>query len=232
MIELSEVMSVPTNTSDPTSDTITLPQEIASHHSLSKDTIFHVLQAQRRRLTLQYLQDRTDTVALRDLADQVAAWENETTVEQLSSAERQRVYISLYQTHLPKLDTEEIIKYDKNRGEVQRTPRADQLDPYLSKIAQHHVSTTSEERTTESCALNHRRWARYYFGGTLFSICLLGAKLLHLLLVSQLASRLIPPVILLVFTIITAGHHCTHSALPDFDSNGKSTSSFIRQGPK
>lgn len=69
-------------------------------------------------MTLQYLQGRTDTVNMRELAEQVAAWENETPVEQLSSPERQRTYIALYQTHLPKLDTEGIIDYNKSRGTI------------------------------------------------------------------------------------------------------------------
>lgn len=101
--------------------------------ALPKDETFHLLSSRRRRDALRYLADRDGPVDMRDLAEQVAAWEQETTVQRLSSQERQRVYIALYQTHLPKLADHGIITYDQSRGTVERTERADQLDPYLDE---------------------------------------------------------------------------------------------------
>ncbi|ELZ97258.1 hypothetical protein C439_18088 [Haloferax mediterranei ATCC 33500] len=49
----------------------------------------------------------------------VAARENETAVEDVTDEERQRVYISLYQTHLPKLETAELIDYDEEERTVE-----------------------------------------------------------------------------------------------------------------
>ncbi|GAB3034398.1 DUF7344 domain-containing protein [Natronobiforma cellulositropha] len=99
--------------------------------ALSTDDIFHILQTKRRRDVLRYLRDAGTAVRMRDLAEQVAAWEQETTIERLSSSERQRVYISLYQSHLPKLDEEGIVDYDKDRGIVERAPLAARFDPFL-----------------------------------------------------------------------------------------------------
>lgn len=101
---------------------------------LPKDKLFHILQNQRRRQTLQFLQGTEGVVDMRDIAEQVAAWEHDTTLQQLTSNERQRAYISLYQCHLPKLADEGIIEYNQQRGFVKRTPLADQLDPYLDEI--------------------------------------------------------------------------------------------------
>ncbi|WP_435157107.1 DUF7344 domain-containing protein [Haladaptatus sp. DFWS20] len=98
---------------------------------LARDKIFHILQTQRRRDALRYLKNTDGPIEMRDLAEQVAAWENDTTIQALSSNERQRVYIALYQSHLPKLDNEGIIEYNKSRGIVERGPLADQFDPYL-----------------------------------------------------------------------------------------------------
>ena len=98
---------------------------------LSKDDIYHVLQNERRRSVLRYLEDADGPVRMRDVAEQVAAWENDTTVEQLTSKERQRVYIALYQTHLTKLDEMDIIDYNQSRGIVERKERADRLERYL-----------------------------------------------------------------------------------------------------
>ena len=105
--------------------------ETVATADLSTDDIFHILQTKRRRDVLRYLQDTTGPVQMRDLAEQVAAWEQETTVEALSSSERQRVYISLYQSHLPKLHEEGVVEYDKDRGIVERTPVASQFDSYV-----------------------------------------------------------------------------------------------------
>ena len=60
---------------------------------------------------------------MHDIAEQVAAWENETTVQALTSDELQRADIPLYQSHLPKLDEEGAIEYNKNRGIVENPAR-------------------------------------------------------------------------------------------------------------
>ena len=102
--------------------------------ALEPDDIYHILQTSRRRHVLRYLRSADEPVTLRQLAERIAAWEHETTVENLNSDQRQRVYISLYQTHLPKLDTRGVVDYDKDRGTVESTPLAARFDPYLSGL--------------------------------------------------------------------------------------------------
>lgn len=101
---------------------------------LEPDDVYHILQTRRRRDVLRYLHRTEGRVRLRALAEQVAAWEAGTTVDDLTSSQRQRVYISLYQTHLPKLDTHGIIDYDKDRGTIEPTPLAADLVPYLTGL--------------------------------------------------------------------------------------------------
>jgi hypothetical protein len=100
--------------------------------SLSRDDAYHLLQNTRRRAVLRYVlaHDEAEYV-MREVAEAVAAWEHDTTVEQLASTERQRVYISLYQSHLPKLDEHGIIDYDQPRGRISVTPLAQVLAPIL-----------------------------------------------------------------------------------------------------
>lgn len=81
------------------------------------DDIFHVLQNSRRRDVLAYLEE-TEQTTLRELAEHIAASENDVSVAGLRSDQRKRVYISLYQTHLPKLAAHGVIDYDKSRGTV------------------------------------------------------------------------------------------------------------------
>lgn len=99
--------------------------------TLPDDDIFHILQTNRRRDAIRYLLEKNDALKMRDIAEYVAARENDTTVAELSSTERQRVYIPLYQSHLPKLDKEGIIEYNKSRGIVRPTEKLELFRPYL-----------------------------------------------------------------------------------------------------
>ena len=55
-----------------------------------------------------------------DIAEAVAAMENDCTTEGLTSEDRRRVYISLHQKHLPQLENN-VVEYDQDRQEVTPT---------------------------------------------------------------------------------------------------------------
>ena len=79
---------------------------------LSKDELFRILSNSRRRYIIYYLHEAGDEMSLKQLAARIAAVENGTSVDDVTDEERQRVYISLYQTHLPKLEEAGIVSYD------------------------------------------------------------------------------------------------------------------------
>ena len=163
----------------------------------TRDEIFHLLQCRRRRDALRYLRGHDGPVRMCDLAEQVAAWEHDTTLEALSSTQRQRVYIPLYQDHLPKLDEAGVIDYDQERGAVERTPLADRLDHYLdgapaggegchagarsqqgdadvpdARTPAGDASTTNEPDPGR--ADDARDWTRYYLGALAASAAAVG----------------------------------------------------------
>ena len=162
---------------------------------LSKDKIFHLLQTPRRRYVLRYLKDREGTVEMRDIAEQVAAWENGTSVQALTSDERQRVYIPLYQSHLPKLDEEGIIEYNQSRGTIKRTKLADQLDRYL----------TVDEAEVDDEAETERElpWESYYLGVSVFSTILLAGSVLGVPVLAALPAVAIGGAIVAMFSFVT-----------------------------
>jgi hypothetical protein len=125
-------MSVQTN-SDHDSKHSATEDAPEDEEGISKDDAFHILQNARRRAVLRYLaeHDDTDRFVMRDVAEEVAAWEHDTTVQQLVSDERQRVYIALYQSHLPKLDKHGIIDYNQSRGVVETTELTAAFEPYI-----------------------------------------------------------------------------------------------------
>lgn len=112
---------------------------------LPKDELFHLLQNERRRRALQYLRGRSeDVVDMRDMAERIAALENDVDPVQLTSAQRKRVYVGLYQCHLPKLDEAGVVDYDKDRGTVTQTRLATQLTPYLAVEAGEDPTATDD----------------------------------------------------------------------------------------
>lgn len=83
-------------------------------------------------MVLYYLRKHSEPTTVNDLAEQVAAWENDTEISELTSQQRKRVYVSLYQTHLPKLADTGLVDYDVDDGIVTPTDRASQIDDFLS----------------------------------------------------------------------------------------------------
>ncbi len=106
---------------------------------LSRNDAFHVLSNRRRRYALHYLHQCDGSVALRDLAEQVAAWENDTTLAEVESSERKSVYISLHQSHLPKMDEVGVVTYDKDGNVVSLTENASQLAVHLEVVPEDHL---------------------------------------------------------------------------------------------
>jgi hypothetical protein len=106
---------------------------------LSRNDAFHVLSNRRRRYALHYLHQQDGSVELRDLAEQVAAWENGTTPDGVGSGERKSVYISLHQSHLPKMDEVGVVEYDKDRNTVALTDSAEQLAVHLEVVPEGHL---------------------------------------------------------------------------------------------
>ena len=104
---------------------------------LSKNEIFDILRNERRRYLLHYLLSSETPVELGKLATLIAAWEYDTSVKDVTSTQRKRVYTTLQQTHLPKMDRAEIVDYDSNRGLVRQTEHTDKVNVYLEIVPQH-----------------------------------------------------------------------------------------------
>ncbi|MBX0293846.1 DUF7344 domain-containing protein [Haloarcula nitratireducens] len=101
---------------------------------LSKGEIFDVLQNERRRYVLQYLREHGGPVELGDLTSEVAAMEYDCCCEDVSSAQRKRVYTTLQQTHLPRMAEASIVEYDADEGLVTTTPQTEELTVYLEVV--------------------------------------------------------------------------------------------------
>ncbi len=123
--------------------------------TLSKDLVFTMLSNGRRRHVIHYLKQRGERVTIRELSRQVAAWENGIEPEALDYKQRKRVYTSLHQTHLPKLDDASIVDYDRDRGTVELDDAARELEVYMEVVPE-----------------NELPWSVYYLGLAVLSLAL------------------------------------------------------------
>lgn len=86
--------------------------------SLPLDVLFEVLSNERRRLAIRYLLTVSERTTLSELAEHIAGLENDKQPAELTSMERKRVYVCLYQHHLPKLADVDAIEFDGQRKTV------------------------------------------------------------------------------------------------------------------
>jgi len=106
---------------------------VEGSREIGLDQIFSVLKNYRRRCVFRYLRDESNPATLSEVAEHIAALENDCSREALSARERKRAYVGLYQCHLPKMDDLDVIAFDKDRGKLEMGPNAPLLDAYLDR---------------------------------------------------------------------------------------------------
>ena len=105
----------------------------SDYHSLSQDMVFDLLSNSRRRFVLHYLERADGPVRLSELAAEIAAIENEVSTEELTSQQRKRTYVSLYQTHIPKLQDAGAVSYNAETGMVELAAGAGEIGEYFQQ---------------------------------------------------------------------------------------------------
>ena len=87
--------------------------------SLPADKFYDTLSNDRRRRSLEYISHK-GTSEISGIAEALASIENEKTPSEITSKERKRTIVPLYQNHLPKMDRYDIISFDKNESDSVR----------------------------------------------------------------------------------------------------------------
>lgn len=115
------------------------PESDSESTALTRDEVFETLSNRRRRFVLHHLQDVDESSTLSEIAEQVAAWENDSTVDAISSSERKTVYTSLQQFHLPKMEEMGVVRFDQRDGTVALTEAATDLDIFLEVVDRYDI---------------------------------------------------------------------------------------------
>lgn len=99
-----------------------------SGYKIDPDTVYDLISSARRRHAVMCIAGNDEPIDLSNLAEALAFVEcaDVETPDELGWEDRKRVYISLHQTHLPKLERNGIITHDRN-NDIELTPLGDQL---------------------------------------------------------------------------------------------------------
>ena len=162
---------------------------------LGLDQVFEILKNQRRRYVLQYLRERREPVSLSDLSEQIAAWENSKDVRTITSSERKRVYVGLYQCHLPKMDGMDVVDFNKPRAIIEPGENIEMFYSYLD----------TPDATPDG------QFSRYYLG---LSVVMLVSLVLAALIESTMAFPaigLVAGVAVLAFATTAWAHHTSET---------------------
>lgn len=113
--------------------TKTTPTEELSPSDI--DAVFKVLSHSFRRAALECLREHR-TIPLDDLAEAVAARVYQQPREELEEENVERVFRSLYHTHVPKLVSARMVDFDQSEATVSIRDAASRADPFLSLAKQ------------------------------------------------------------------------------------------------
>lgn len=155
---------------------------------LEPSEIHNVLWNDRRRHTLKHLRDSDGVISVDTLAEHIAAIE--TGEEPPPRNVRKSVYVSLHQTHLPKLDELNIIDYDQRDQEIELLDRAAEVEVYMEVVPKGDIS-----------------WATYYFGISILGVVTLLSAKLGLLFISSFGIEFWAWYFIALFGI-SAMYHC------------------------
>lgn len=100
---------------------------------LDLDHVYEALGHPRRRYLCYSLLEDTRW-SLPDLATKIAAWENDIPDHAVTENQRERMYVSLYHAHVPKLVDEGVIVFDDVNETVTPAENADQVLAALEGI--------------------------------------------------------------------------------------------------
>lgn len=129
----SQTQEIPAEDERGEEDRVSTEPQAPDQFSLPLDEIFGILRNQRRRDVLKILFEEGGPVRLGELAEQIAAWENGKDVHEINSSERKRVYVGLYQAHLPKMDSMDVIDFNKPRGIIEPGENISAFQKYIDQ---------------------------------------------------------------------------------------------------
>jgi DNA-binding transcriptional ArsR family regulator len=101
---------------------------------LTPDVTFELLSNPQRRYALAYLSRRGQPITARELAEQIAAWEQDKPVSEVEDETAEQIQMTLHHNHIPKLRAVGLVDQSE-RGEgfvLESTDKVNQVEAELS----------------------------------------------------------------------------------------------------
>lgn len=112
--------------------------------SLTEGEIHDILRNDRRRAVIEFLFEHDRQATIRELSEHIAALESGEDPPPRNI--RQSVYVSLHQTHLPKLQGLSVVDYDTDSKDVELRDQAEFVATHMGRI---------DEGASDSIAMGH-----------------------------------------------------------------------------
>jgi hypothetical protein len=153
---------------------------------LSPVEIHDVLSNERRKMVIDLLRRERTEISARDLSEYIA--ERETGESPPPRNKRQSAYVSLHQTHLPKLDELGIIEYDQSEKTVALDDEASrEVSVYMETVPRYGIS-----------------WSEYYAGVSTLGLLLVAATEVGVPVIEGVGAAVWASVVLAVVTVSAA----------------------------
>lgn len=120
---------------------------------LNLDHVFDALGHPRRRYLCYTLLESTEWTLL-ELTTKVAAWERDVHDHEVTDPKRERVYVSLYHAHVPKLVEDGIVAFDESSGRITPAENADQVLAALRGVG---ATLDAEQERHARCEMDEER---------------------------------------------------------------------------
>ncbi|WP_178917091.1 hypothetical protein [Natronomonas gomsonensis] len=159
----------------------------SANGALEEGEIHDVLRNGRRRLAIRSLREGEGEMNVRELSEEVAA--RETGEDPPPRDKRQSVYVSLHQTHLPKLDDLGIVDYDNDSKRVALRDRVREIEVYMEVVPQYGLS-----------------WGEFYFGLGLLGLLTTIAVLVGVPAISEVGMTVVSGVFFVGLMAASAYH--------------------------
>ncbi|WP_117595706.1 MULTISPECIES: DUF7344 domain-containing protein [Haloprofundus] len=107
-----------------------------------EDIVFDLLKNDRRRMVMSLLAEEAESVTIGDIARTIATAE----ADESPAPEKvyKSVYVSLQQTHLPKLAENDVIEYNRSTGTVAPGPNLEDVLVYVEPSSARDVWQSEE----------------------------------------------------------------------------------------
>lgn len=101
--------------------------------NFNRDTLFHILSSHRRRMLIHIFRELEpgEEVSVGDLAVELASREVGKPADEMEEEGTHRFWVTIYQTHLPKLDEYGVVTFDKENSVATRGDRLNEVVGFL-----------------------------------------------------------------------------------------------------